>query len=187
MHFNKRNLLDSLLIAAIIGLLATLARGADTLTLAERIQRAEAADTAKSLEDARELERQIKADAQAARLAHERQPYSVRTENFIVSAVGRYFSEGCLRQAEGTRNAYAWHYHKRAMVDGEEFTIIQIEVNKDAQESLDIWLCGKGRLLRGDNRIWITAKTRERAARILEEAVEAVVRGSKPRVTERAE
>jgi hypothetical protein len=191
MCFDRDRFLGLLLIAALIGCVAMLCQGAEPKSDAELLQgliQNGEEDVQKSnatLEAATALAKQIKADAEQSARDDEENPYSVGDKNFIIAAVGRSFSESLLKTANQLRSALALRYLGKELPPRKEFAIVRIEIDDEVDERCETWLCGKGRAMRGANRIWITAATRERAAELLEHAIEVVVCGGKPRLTER--
>ncbi len=130
---------------------------------ADEVPKARAALTAATTLEARittDLEQARKAD-ELSKKAQEQQPYSVISKNFVVAAVGRSFSEAVLAKAESLRKEFAVDWLGQELSSGQEFTLIQVELSDRADEGLTL-LCGPGRRLRGDHRMWLTT-SRERA------------------------
>ena len=110
----------------------------------------------------------------------EESPYSVGNKNFVVGTVGRSFSEAILKRCDELRRDIAIKRFGKELPEGKEFAIARIEVEEDSDcgEECDVWLCGKGRAFRGANRIWITARSKERVFELLPKAIETVVTGT---------
>jgi len=121
----------------------------------------------------------IQAGKDESRQDHEQHVYSVSGKNFVVQAFGRSFSECLLKRADILRASVALEHLKKELPEGKDFAIICVEITDDTEEECDVVLCGKGRRIRGDHRIWITAATKDRAVELLEQAIATVVCGER--------
>ena len=192
MRTNQNNAIRVLLMACLVGCIAVTAQGVEPLkpeqareeirrrvaelALPEKLEEA-ARRTAEVQKLSEEVAAKMKADTERRRQEDEENPYSVGNKNFIVQAVGRSVSEMLLKRADEQRRESAKKHLGKELPPKKEFTIISIEIDgeDDGEEECDVWLCGKGRAMRGANRVWITAATKERAAELLEEAIEKIV------------
>ena len=165
MTFNRGRLLGSLLIAALIGCVATLLSAAESRTnveiLRELIDRAEAT-TKRSTESAATAERLVTEGKRLSaewRRRDEELPFSTHDQFFVVGALGRSFSESVLKAADDLR--------KDQQI---RLTLIRVELDDDPDEEDVVVTLGRR------NQVWITAATKERVFELLPKAIEVIAR-----------
>ncbi len=83
-------------------------------------------------------------------------------KNFtVVAPRGDHLADKVLSRAEELRRDIALEWLGKELPEGQGLTHITVELAKDKDEGLT-WLCGPGRAVRGDHRMWLTT-SRERA------------------------
>ena len=83
-------------------------------------------------------------------------------DNFtVVAPRGEHLAAKVLSRAEELRRNIALEWLGEELPEGQGRTHITVELAKDKDEGLT-WLCGPGRAVRGDHRMWLTT-SRERA------------------------
>ncbi len=87
--------------------------------------------------------------------------YSVSSKNFVVSAVGKSFSEAILAKAEAFRKEIALTWFGQELPEGEHVALIHVTLSKDKDEGLTL-LTGPAKRLGGNHRVWLET-TRELA------------------------
>ncbi len=96
-------------------------------------------------------------------------------KNFTVIAPrGDHLADKILARAEELRRAIALEWLGEELPDGKGRTHITVELSKDKDEGLT-WLCGQGRAVRGDHRMWLTTTPERAVGSTLEHEVTHVV------------
>ncbi len=96
-------------------------------------------------------------------------------KNFtVIAPSGDHLADQVLTRAEELRRDIALEWLGKELPDGRGRTHITVELSKDKDEGLT-WLCGQGRAVRGDHRMWLTTSRERAVGSTLEHEVTHVV------------